>query len=80
MSTADYIADFFQNLDVNLLSEQERRELLDFYNSFLNRRQRKGKQYEKRSKKKSSKVLRSSLLTFSVREFEPLKRDQIYAR
>ncbi len=79
MSTADQFASFFQKFDFHLLDDQERKELLDFYSSLIKRHKAKKKPLKETDNEKKSKK-QSALLSFSVKPFEPLKREQIYVR
>jgi hypothetical protein len=80
MSSADHIADFFQSLDLRLLNDKERQELLDYYHSLLRRHNNKSKLTKETKDKKTKRSPRLSLTSFAVKPFEPLKREDIYAR
>jgi hypothetical protein len=80
MSSTDHTADFFQDLDLRLLNDKERQELLDFYHSLLKRNKSKTKHSKESKDKKTKRSSQSKLYSFPVKPFEPIKREQIYAR
>lgn len=79
MASADQSASFFQDFDIHLLNEQEQQELLNFYQSLIKRQKRKKMHLKKIVDKEKSKK-QSALFSFTVKPFEPLKREQIYVR
>lgn len=80
MTPTDHTADFFQDLDLRLLNNKERQELLDFYHSILKRHKTKTRHSKGVRDQKTKRSFRSTLCSFPVKPFEPLKREDIYAR
>lgn len=80
MASADQSASFFQDFDIHLLNEQERQELLNFYQSLINRHKSKKLPQKKIIIEKDKAEKKSVLFSFTVKPFEPLKREQIYVR
>jgi len=80
MSPTEYSGDFFHEVNLSLLTEKERKELMDFYNTLIRKHKVRMKHRQKESDDKPEKKHRPTLLSLPVNPFQPLKREDIYAR
>jgi hypothetical protein len=80
MSSTEYSGDFFHELNLSLLTEKEHKELIDFYNILIQKHKTRRLHRQKESDEKPEKKHLPTLLSLPVKPFQPLKREDVYAR